>query len=42
MVKKDVEYIANIFLPHIEKLDPNKNRLDTFIVDGASNVQKAR
>lgn len=39
--KKDAEYIAKVFIPHMEKLDPMKNRFDLFCVDGASNVQKA-
>ena len=39
--KKDAEYIAKLFLPHMQKLDPKKNNLDAYIVDGASNVQKA-
>jgi len=39
--KKDAEYIARCFLPHMEELDPFHSRIDLFIVDGASNVQKA-
>ena len=39
--KKDAEFIAKQFLPHMEALDPMKDKIDLFIVDGASNVQKA-
>jgi hypothetical protein len=39
--KKDAEYIAGVFLPHMMKLDPMKNKFDLFAVDGASNVQTA-
>ena len=39
--KKDAEYIARQFLPHMEAMDAMKDRIDLFIVDGASNVQKA-
>ena len=39
--KKDAEYIASLFFPHIEQLDPNKLRTDLILFDGASNVQKA-
>ena len=39
--KKDAEYIAELFLPWMKKLDPNKQRVDLLFFDGASNVQKA-
>jgi hypothetical protein len=39
--KKDAEYIAKQFLPHMRRLDPEKKRICLFIVDGASNVQLA-
>ena len=39
--KKDAPYIAGIFLPHLEKHDPNKCLADLVFFDGASNVQKA-
>ena len=38
---KDAEYIAELFLPWMKKLDPNKQRVDLLFFDGASNVQKA-
>jgi len=38
--KKNAEFIANIFLPHIQRLDPNKTLTDCVFFDGASNVQK--
>ena len=37
--KRDAEYIAKIFLPEMERLDPEKNRFYLFIVDRASNIQ---
>ena len=39
--KKDVDDIAKIFLPDMERLNLEKNRFDLFIFDGASNVQGA-
>ena len=39
--KKDASYIAQLFLPHMKKLDPGKNLIDLVYFDGASNVQKA-
>ena len=39
--KKDASYIARLFEPHLRYLDPNKNCVDLFYFDGASNVQKA-
>ena len=39
--EKDVEYIATMFLPHMEELDHSHSHIDLFIVNGASNVQKA-
>ena len=38
--KKDASYIAKQFLPHMEEMDETKSKIDLFIVDGASNVQK--
>ena len=37
--KTDAEYISKIFLPEMERLDPEKNRFDLFIVDVASTFQ---
>ena len=37
--KKDAEYIAKIFLAEMQRLDPEKNRFDIFIIDGDSNIQ---
>jgi len=39
--KKSAEYIAELFKPHMERLDPHKQRVDLLYFDGASNVQKA-
>ena len=39
--KKDTEKIANMFLEHINRVDPAKNLSDVIYFDGASNVQKA-
>ena len=40
--KKDAIYIANCFLPFIEKFESEvKNTVDLALFDGASNVQKA-
>ena len=38
---KDSEYISDIFLPHINNIDPKKEFVDTVFFDGAANVQKA-
>ena len=37
--KKYADYIAKIFLPYMERMDPENNRFDLFLVDGAINVQ---
>jgi hypothetical protein len=39
--KKDARYIADLFFPHIEELDPTKTVTDLVLFDGAANVQKA-
>lgn len=39
--KKDAEYIAKLFLPHMKRLDPDRRLIDLIFFDGASNVQKA-
>jgi hypothetical protein len=39
--KKDASYIAGLFNPHLDDLDPNKTLVDLLYFDGASNVQKA-
>lgn len=39
--KKDATFIASLFDPWIEKLDPEGLRVDCVFFDGASNVQKA-
>ena len=39
--KKDATYIANLFLPHLQELDPKKEIFDLMLFDGASNVQAA-
>lgn len=39
--KKDASYIASLFNPHLEELDPHKTLVDLLYFDGASNVQKA-
>ena len=39
--KKDASYISELFLPHMQKLDPEKRVVDLLYFDGASNVQKA-
>ena len=39
--KKDAAYVAELFLPHMKKLDPKKELFDFVTFDGASNVQKA-
>ena len=38
---KDAEYIAGLFGPHLERLDPDKDKVDLVLMDGAVNVQKA-
>jgi hypothetical protein len=38
--KKDAVYISQIFSPHMERLDPAKDKVDLLFFDGASNVQK--
>ena len=38
---KDARYIAELFKPHIESLDPQHCLVDTVFFDGAANVQKA-
>jgi hypothetical protein len=37
--KKDARYIAKLFRPHLQQLDPNKELTDIVFFDGASNVQ---
>jgi hypothetical protein len=39
--KKDAAYIASLFDPWVQKLDPCNSRLDCVFFDGASNVQLA-
>jgi hypothetical protein len=39
--KKDARYIAELFKPHMDTLDPNHILVDLLYFDGASNVQKA-
>ena len=39
--KKDASYVAGLFLPHLQKHDPQKSRTDVSYFDGAGNVQKA-
>jgi hypothetical protein len=39
--KKSATYIAQLFMPHMEILDPDKTVVDLLYFDGASNVQKA-
>ena len=38
---KDASAIVRLFLPHMEKIDPNKELIDLVYFDGAGNVQKA-
>ena len=38
---KNAEYIAELFVPHINEIDPKQIFVDTVFFDGASNVQKA-
>ena len=39
--KKDGPFIANLFLPVMRDLDPNKDRMDILFFDGGSNMQLA-
>jgi Protein of unknown function (DUF 659) len=39
--KKNATYIASLFDPWVQKLDPRSTRVDCVFFDGASNVQKA-
>jgi hypothetical protein len=39
--KKDATFVASLFEPWIQKLDPNKSCIDCVFYDGASNVQLA-
>jgi Protein of unknown function (DUF 659) len=39
--KKDAAYIASLFDPWVQKLDPRNSRVDCVFFDGASNVQLA-
>ena len=39
--RKDAEFIAIVFLPQMQKLCSNKDRIDVYIVNGATNVQVA-
>ena len=36
---KNAEYIAELFVPHINKIDPKGMFVDSVFFDGASNVQ---
>lgn len=38
--KKCAVFIANCFIPHLERLDPEKNSVDMIAFDGASNMTK--
>ena len=38
--KKCAGYIASCFIPHLERLDPLKNSVDSVAFDGASNTTK--
>ena len=38
---KDAQYVAELFIPHIEAIDPDQCLVDTVFFDGAANVQKA-
>ena len=38
---KDAEYIANLFVDHINDIDPKHMHVDSIFFDGAANVQKA-
>ena len=37
-VIKYAPYIANLFIPYFEKMDPTKELIDLVYFDGASNV----
>jgi hypothetical protein len=39
--KKYAGFIAGLFLPHMTKIDPDKQLIDCVFIDGASNVQNA-
>jgi hypothetical protein len=39
--KKNATYVASLFDPWIQKLDPQRLCIDCVCFDGASNVQKA-
>jgi len=39
---KNATYIADLFLPHCQRLDPKGSKTDLFYFDGASNVQNVR
>ena len=39
--KKDAFFICQQMLPHMRKIDPEKNLFDLIAFDGAANVQKA-
>ena len=39
--KKDAPTLANLFLPHLLSIDPQKTITDCIFFDGAGNVQKA-
>ena len=39
--KKDATYVATLFKPHMERIDPMKKFWDLVIFDGATNVQQA-
>jgi hypothetical protein len=39
--KKYAGFIAGSYLPHMKKIDPDKQLIDCVFFDGASNVQKA-
>ena len=39
--KKDGPYIAEKFLPAMERVDPDKNVIDLVFFDGGSNMQLA-
>jgi hypothetical protein len=39
--KKNVGFIAGLFLPHMKIIDPDEQLIDCVFFDGASHVQKA-
>ena len=39
--KKDAAFVASLFDPWVQKLDPQNTRVDCVFFDGAANVQKA-